>query len=64
MYISFANEGKTQVGWITIVEQKTWRWASANNTLPKGSPCCVLDLNEMTMKSMCLETSEKYGGDK
>ncbi len=32
------------------------RCVKANNALPKGSPCHVLDLDEMIMKSLCRET--------
>jgi hypothetical protein len=63
MYISSANKGKTQLGWATVMGQKTRRWASTNNIPPKGSPCQVPNLNEMTVKSLCLEASKKYSGD-
>jgi hypothetical protein len=59
MCISFTNEGKTQVGWVATVRQKSQRSVNANNTLPKGSPYHVSYLNEMTMKSPCLEAFEK-----
>jgi hypothetical protein len=29
----------------------------------KRIPCCVLDSDEMAMRSLCLEASEKYDGD-
>ncbi len=63
MCVSFANERKTHVKWVVVVRQITQRWVSANNTPPKRSPCHVQDLNEMIMKSMCLEISEKYNGN-
>jgi hypothetical protein len=63
MCVSFTNKGKTQVGWAVIVGWKVQKWVSVNNTYPKGFPCHVLDSNEMTMKSLCLEASEKYSGD-
>jgi hypothetical protein len=61
MCVSFANKGKTQIGW--VVGQKVLKWVNVNNTPPKGSPYCVLDLNEMTMRSLWLEVYEKYNGD-
>jgi hypothetical protein len=63
MCVSFANEGKTQVGWIVVVGWRVQRWTSVNNTPPEESPCCVSDLDEMIMKSLCLEAFENYGGD-
>jgi hypothetical protein len=63
MSVSSANEGKTQVRWVAIVGWKVRRKASANNIPPKGSPCCVLDSNEMIVKSLCLEAFDKYSGD-
>ncbi len=63
MHVSFTNEGKTQVGWVTIIGQKMWKWVNASNTPPKGSPCCVPNLNEMTVKSPCLEVYENYNGN-
>jgi len=58
MHISFANKGKTQVGWAIIIGWKMWRWANANNILPKGSPYHVPNPNEMAMRSLCLEASK------
>jgi hypothetical protein len=63
MCVSSTNERKTQVGWVVVVKQRMWKWASANNTPPKGFPYHVLNWNEMTMKSLCLKTSKKYNGD-
>ncbi len=63
MCVSSANEGKTQVGWVVAIGWKAWKWASANNTPPKGSPYHVLDSNEMIVKSPCLKTSKIYNGD-
>jgi hypothetical protein len=60
MHVSFANEIKTQVRWATTVGWKVQKWASANNTCPKGSPYHVPNLDQMTVKSLCLEASEKY----
>ncbi len=60
MCISFANEKKTQVGWATTRRQKVWKWASINNTLSKGSPCCVPNSNERIIKSLCLKAFAKY----
>jgi len=57
------SEGKTQVGWATIVRRKTQRCTKVNNTPPKKSPYCVLNLNEMPMKSSCQEVWNKYSGD-
>jgi hypothetical protein len=57
------NEGKTHVGWAVIIRQKAQRCNKVNNTLPKGSPCCVLNSNVMSMKSSCQETCNKYSGD-
>jgi len=53
---SFANEGKTQVGWATTVG---WRTSSVNNTPSKGSPYHALDSNEMIVRSPCLKAFEK-----
>jgi hypothetical protein len=39
------------------------RWSQANNAPPNGSLYCVLDSNEMTMKSPCREALKKYNGD-
>jgi hypothetical protein len=63
MCLSLANEGQTHVGWIAIIRQKVWKCAKTNNTLPKGSPCCVLHSNKMTLGSLCWEACEKYSGD-
>jgi hypothetical protein len=63
MCVSFVNEGKTQVNWAITVGRKARKWVNANNTPPKGPPCHVLDLDEMTVKSLCLETFEKYNED-
>jgi hypothetical protein len=63
MCISSTNVGKTQVGWVVVVGQKVQKWANANNTPPNGSPCQVPNSNEMTMRSPCLETFEKYTRD-
>jgi len=54
---------KTQVKWDVAIGWKAWRWISANNTPPKRSPCHVLDLDEMIVKSLCLEASKNYSGD-
>ncbi len=62
MCVSFANERKTQVGWVVTIGSRMQRKTNANNT-PKRSPYHVPNSNEMTMKSPCLETSEKYSGD-
>jgi hypothetical protein len=59
MCISFANEGKTQVGWVAIIGRRTWKWASANNIPPKGSPYCVWDSNEMIMRSHVFRRLQK-----
>ncbi len=63
MCIAFANERKTQVEWVVVVGWRMWKWASANNIPLKGCPWHVLDLDEMTMKSSCLKTFEKYNGN-
>jgi hypothetical protein len=63
MCVSIANERKTQVEWVVVVAQRVRKWANANNIPPKGPPCCVLDLDEMTAKSPCLEAFEKYNGN-
>jgi hypothetical protein len=63
MYISFANKGKTQVGWVTTIGKRAQKWANTNNIPPKGSPCHVPNSNEMTMKSSCQKVSKKYNGD-
>jgi hypothetical protein len=63
MYISLANEGKIQVGWVNVVGRKVWWWANVNNIPPKGSFYHVLNLDEMIVRSSCLEVSEKYSGD-
>ncbi len=60
MCISFANERKTQIGWVVAIGWRTWKWTSVNNIPPKGSPCCVLDLDEMIVRSLCLKASKKY----
>ncbi len=64
MHVSFTNEGKTQVGSAIIIGEKMWKWINANNTPPKGSPCHVPNLNEMTVRSPCLEVSKKYSGNR
>jgi len=63
MCVSSTNERKTQVRWATTVGQKVGRRVSANNTLPKRSPCHVLDSDEMIVRSWCLKASKKYSGD-
>jgi hypothetical protein len=63
MSISFANERKMQARWVAAIGWKIWKWPSANNTLPKGSPCHVQDLDEMNVRSSCLEAFKKYSGD-
>jgi hypothetical protein len=63
MCISFANEGQTQVGWVVIVGWRMQKWTNVNNTPPKGSLCHLPHLNEMTVKSSCLEAFEKYSGN-
>jgi len=60
MCVSFANERKTQVEWVVVIGWKVRKWTSANNIPSKGSPYCVLDLDEMTVKSPCLKAFEKY----
>jgi len=61
--VSSTNEGKTQVEFIAV-KQKTWRCVKANNIPPKGSPCHVPNLDEMTMKSLCQIAYEKYCEDR
>jgi len=39
-----------------------WRCVKVNNIPPKGSPCHVLNLNKMIVKSSCRETCEKIMG--
>lgn len=51
--VSLVSEGKTQVRWAIIIEQKVQRCVKVNNAPPKGSPCHVLNLDEMIMKSSC-----------
>jgi hypothetical protein len=63
MCVSFVNEGKRWIGWAVIVGRRVWKWASANNIPPKGSPCCAPDYDEMIVRSLCLKTSKKYNGD-
>jgi len=58
MHVSFAIEGKTQVRWATTIGWKMWRWTSANNILPKGSPYHVPNSDEMAVGSLCLEASK------
>jgi hypothetical protein len=60
MCISSANEGKTKVRWAIVVGQIVQRWTSENNIFLKGSPYSVLDLDEMIVKSPCIEASKKY----
>ncbi len=57
------NEGKTQVGWVAIIKWKVKGCTKVNNTPPKGSSRCVLNSNEMSMKSSCQETCNKYNED-
>ncbi len=38
MSVSFASEGKTQVGWVATIRQKVQKRDSANNTPPKHPP--------------------------
>jgi hypothetical protein len=37
--VSFANEGKTKIGWVAVIGRKTQRWAKTNNIPPNGSTC-------------------------
>jgi hypothetical protein len=60
--VSLANEGKTKVGWSVIVRQKMRKCVNANNILFKRSPCHVLNLNKMTMRSSCIKACEEYWG--
>ncbi len=60
--LSLVNERQTHVGWIVIVGQKVWKNVRVNNTLPKRSPCCILQSNE-TLGSSCQKACEKYSGD-
>jgi hypothetical protein len=52
---------KKKVRW--AIRRRMQKKTSANKIFPKGSPYCVLELDEMIMKSSCLVTSEKYSGD-
>jgi hypothetical protein len=61
--LSLANEGQTHVGWIVVVGQNARKCVKTNNTLPKGSSCCVLHFNKMILGSLCQEACEKYSGD-
>jgi hypothetical protein len=63
MCVSSTNKGKTQIGWVVPIRQRTQRRANANNTPPKGPPYCVPNSDEMIMKSSYLEASKKYSGD-
>jgi hypothetical protein len=63
MCVSSANERKTQIGWVVVVGWKAQKWTNVNNYPWKRSPCCILDSDEMVMKSLCLEVLEKYSGD-
>ncbi len=60
MCVSSTNERKTQIGWATTLQQKTWKWISVNDTPSKRSPCYVPNSNEMTIKSLCLKAFAKY----
>jgi hypothetical protein len=61
--VSSESERKNQVRWVIIVGQRVWRRVKANNTPPKRFPCCLLNSNEMIMKSSCWKTYKKYNGD-
>jgi hypothetical protein len=63
MCVSFTNKGKTQVKYTTVIGEKAWKLISANDTPPKGSPYCVPNSNEMTVKSLCLEAFKKCSGN-
>jgi len=63
MSASFANEGKTQVGWVATIKQKAQKRDSVNNILPKGSPYCLPNSDEMIMRFSCLKAFDKYSGD-
>jgi hypothetical protein len=56
IYISSTNEGKTKVRWGAIVGQKMRKYVNVNNIMFKRSPCHVLNLNKMTMKSSCIKS--------
>jgi len=54
--VAFAKEGKTHVGWVVVIGQKTRRWTKTNNIPPNGSPYRVPNFDKMTMRSPCWET--------
>ncbi len=54
---------KKKVGWGVIVGQKMQKCVNANKILFQRSPCHVLNLNKMTMRSSCIKACEKYCGD-
>jgi hypothetical protein len=55
--------GKTQVGCVVIMGRTARRCGRTNNVFPNGSPYCVLNCDEMTMRSPCWEAWEKHNGD-
>jgi hypothetical protein len=59
--VSLVSEGKTQVRWAIIIERRVKKCVKVNNVPPKGSPCHVLVLDEMIMKSSCWETYNEDG---
>jgi hypothetical protein len=61
--ISSNKNGKTQVGWVIAIGQKSQMWVKTNNIPPNGFPYCALDFNKMIMKSPCQEAWKKYCGD-
>jgi hypothetical protein len=54
---------KHKPNWATTIGWSVQRWVNANNIHPKGSPCHVLDSDEMVVKSPCLKAFEKYNGN-
>jgi hypothetical protein len=60
--ISLERERKNQVGWAIIIGQIMWRCVKVNNTPPKRFPCCLLNSNEMIMKSPCWKLTKNIVG--
>jgi hypothetical protein len=63
IYVSFANERETQVKGGCCCKTKNVEVNKINNVPPNGSPCHVLNYDEMTVISPHWETWKKHSGD-
>jgi hypothetical protein len=56
--VSFTNKRKTQIGWVTITRQRTWKWTRTNNIPPnRFHGCKCYGIHSFKYSSMYLTFS-------